>query len=59
MAMTTAAALVKTLGETNLQSAAFTETLRGNLWQGYLNWAVHQDEAEALQGRADHTAGRR
>ncbi len=33
------------------QSVALAETRRSNRWQGYLNWALHQDKAELQKNK--------
>lgn len=50
MAMSTAAALVRACGAAAPEG--FSDVLRGYLWQAYINWAVHQDEGEKLQGKS-------
>lgn len=56
MAMSTAAALVRTCGEVPPHKAGFAAALRRNLWQAYTNWGLHQDDGDILRARADEAA---
>lgn len=53
MAMTTAAALLKTLEKVGLEDNSFIDVLRKDLWQGYINWAAYQRSSDGLKDKAD------
>ncbi len=55
MAMTTAAAVILTCQTAKPNDTQFSEKLRANLWQGYLNWGQHQDDGAPLAHKIDPT----
>lgn len=55
MMMTVAAALIMTRGEASPKDHAFADIMRRYLWQGFLNWGQHQDDAQAITSKIDKT----
>lgn len=55
MMMTVAAALVMARREASPKDDNFTDIMRRYLWQGFLNWGQHQDDAQAISSKIDQT----
>lgn len=53
MMMTVAAALMLARKQVAPEDAGFTDIMRQYLWQGFLNWGQHQDDAAAIANKID------